>query len=306
MGFFFYALMYNEYDMKDTTTINFPIDMVVAYVNNQDIVWRNNYINYCRTHNLNQKIVSLLGSRYGGIDFIYYQLQLIKRNMPWINTIYLLLSNKEQVIHSLLPSNVKVVYHNEFIPMQFLPTFNSCTIEMFLWNIPNLSEHFIYANDDMLPTGKLEPSDFFDNDKIKIEWRNDDFSFSSTMYAYQCRNNCRFMTRKLGISWNDMKLLRPVHSFTPIIKSHARESFVLMKEFVIPHIRAFRTEYQFNQYIYPLYEYFKFGTLDSNIDFLYTELDNDFDLKHQIVCVNCECKKEYVDKFKEEIKKLCE
>ena len=52
------------------------IDLVIAYVNNQDIVWRNNYINFCKKNNLNNKIVDLIGARYGGIDFIGYHCRL--------------------------------------------------------------------------------------------------------------------------------------------------------------------------------------------------------------------------------------
>ena len=35
--------------MKDTTPI---IDFVIAYVNNQDLVWRNTYISYCKKHDI--------------------------------------------------------------------------------------------------------------------------------------------------------------------------------------------------------------------------------------------------------------
>lgn len=283
-----------------------PIDLVIAYVNNQDQVWRNNYINYCRTHNLNNKIVDLLGSRFGGINFIYHHLQLANKNMPWINKIYLLLSNKEQIVPSLLPPNVEIVLQKNFIWNEYLPTFNSTTIEMFLWNIPNLSEHFIYANDDMLPTGKLAPTDFFDFDtnQIKINWREDKFS-GGNLYSYQCNNNCVSLYKALGKKYNGI-MLRPVHSYTPMIKSHCKESFKLIKNDILPHIRGFRTQYQYNQYIYPIYERLKYGTLESPIDFLYTELDKDFDLNHQICCINCEKNKQYVDKFLAEIKKLCE
>ena len=287
-----------------TKNTNYPIDMVIAYVDNQDLVWRNTYINYCKTHNLNQKIVDLLGSRFGGIRFIDYQLKLVSKNMKWINMIYLLLSNKEQAPKNL-PSNCKIVLHNEFIPAQYLPTFNSTTIEMFLWNIKGLEEHFIYANDDMLPTGELQPSDFFEDDKIKIEWRFEQFSYGMSMYAYQCHNNVTSVAKVLGIKDNEYSMIRPVHSFTPIIKSHAKDIFYLLSSYICPHIRAFRTEYQYNQYIYPLYEYFKFGTLDSDIDFLYTELDKDFDLNHQICCINCEKKSELVNKFLREIEEVC-
>ena len=282
-----------------------PIDFVIAFVDNQDEVWRNTYIDYCKKHNLNQKIVELLGSRFGGIRFIDYQLKLVNKNMPWINKIYLLLSNKEQAPKNL-PSNCEIVLHEQFIPYRFRPTFNSTTIEMFLWNIPNLSEHFIYANDDMLPTGKLEPSDLFENGKIKINWREDDFNECMGTYAYQCHNVSSALSKRLNKNYPNNMMIRPVHSFTPMIKSHCKESYNVLKDLIEPHIRAFRTTYQYNQYIYPVYEYFKYGTLESPIDFLYTELDKDFDLNHQICCINCEKNKDYVNKFITEIKKLCE
>ena len=160
-----------------------PIDLVIPYVNNNDLVWRKNYVDFCSKNRLQEKIVEMLGASFGGITFIYDQLKLANKNMPWINKIYLLLSNVEQIDKSKLPSNVVIVLHNEFIPPQFLPTFNSTTIEMFLWNIPNLSEHFIYANDDMLPTGELKPSDFFYGNKIKIGWREDRFFVNCNVYG---------------------------------------------------------------------------------------------------------------------------
>lgn len=279
--------------------------MVVAYVDNQDLVWRKTFVDYCSKNRLQEKIVELLGSRYGGINFINYQLKLINKNMPWINKIYLLLSNKEQAPKDL-PSNVEIVLHEQFIPYQFLPTFNSTTIEMFLWNIKGLSEHFIYANDDMLPIGKLEPSDFFEDDKIKISWRERPFMPNVNVYGYQCYNCCKAIRQKVSLEMPKETIIRPLHSFTPMIRSHCKEMFNLCKDLILPHIRAFRTQYQYNQYIYPLYERYKYGSLESPIDFLYTELDKDFDFNHQIICVNCEKKPEYVAQFLKGIKQLCE
>ena len=287
--------------MKNTT-----IDLVIAYVNNNDQVWRNTYIDFCSKNRLQEKIVDMLGNRFGGLNFIYDQIKLANKNMPWINKIYLLLSNKEQVIHAMLPSNVVPVYHKDFIPSTFLPTFNSTTIEMFLWNINGLSEKFIYANDDMLPTGQLKPSDFFLNNKIKINWREDNFVVNCNVYGYQCHNCNVALSKKLKVNYPNDKILKPVHSFTPMIKSHCKEAFFCIKDYIVPHIRAFRTIYQYNQYIYPLYEHWKYGTLPSKVDFLYTELDSDFDLNHQIVCVNMEQDANFVKKYKEEIRKLCE
>ena len=281
---------------------NKKIDLVISYVNNKDTVWRNNYIDYCDKNNCAEKLVDIVGARFGGIDFLDYHLKLANKNMKWLNKIYVLVSNIEQLNGKVLPHNVKVVLHKDFIWKSFLPTFNSTTIEMFLWNIPNLSEYFIYANDDMLPTKPMQPSDFFENGKIKISWRYDTF-IGGNCYAFQCHNNCVSLYKAFGIECNKI-VLKPVHSYTPMIKSHCESAFELIKNDIVPHIKAFRTNYQYNQYIYPIYERLKYGTLESPIDFLYTELDKDFDLNHQICCINCEKNRNYNEKFLLEIEKI--
>ncbi|RCS27350.1 hypothetical protein DUT90_04355 [Polaribacter sp. WD7] len=45
----------------------------------------------------------------------------------------------------------------------FLPTFNSRSIETMLYRIPNLAEHFVYFNDDFFLIRETKPSDFFVN-----------------------------------------------------------------------------------------------------------------------------------------------
>ena len=45
----------------------------------------------------------------------------------------------------------------EFIPKEYLPTFNSNVIEMNLHRIENLSEKFILFNDDLFILRKIKP-----------------------------------------------------------------------------------------------------------------------------------------------------
>ena len=281
------------------------IDMVIPFVDNTDQVWRKAYMDFCLVHNLKNKIVDISTERYAdNLRLIEYQLKLINKNMPWVNTIYLLLMNKEQAPKDL-PNNVKIVYHAQFIPQQYLPTFNSTTIEMFLWNIKGLSEHFIYANDDMLPLKPLKPIDFFaDNGQIKIEWWEEDIRQLGNMFRLQCLNSYRHTAIRLGMKKVDpFYYIRPAHSFTPMIRSHCLESFELLQDLIKKHIRAFRTEYQYNQYIYPIYERLKYGTQDSDIDFLYTQCENGVDIDHDIVCLNI-IPKGQKDLVKESLEKL--
>ena len=262
------------------------IDFVVPYVDSTDKVWRKTFFDYCKKYNLYNHYADIGTVRYqDNLTLITYQLRLVEKNMPWINKIYLLVSNKEQV-PSDLSSKVVVVLHKDFIPVNYLPTFNSTTIEMFLWNIPNLSEHFIYANDDMLPCKELNPDNFFtDAGKIKINFLQENKGEIKKTFRYQCENSYYHLLN-LFRKDIDSHYLRPEHSFTPMIKSHCKECFDALGKTITRHIRAFRTVNQHNQYIYPIYEWLKYGVEQGDIDFLYSQCETGVDLDHQIVCLN--------------------
>jgi len=64
-----------------------------------------------------------------------------------------------QVPYWLDTSKVKVVLHKDFIDSSFLPTFNSQSIELYLFKIANLSSTFIYFNDDYFIGRHIYPWD---------------------------------------------------------------------------------------------------------------------------------------------------
>jgi hypothetical protein len=55
------------------------------------------------------------------------------------------------------------VKHEDYIPKEYLPTFNANTIELNFHRIKELSEHFVYFNDDTFITNYMNESDFFEN-----------------------------------------------------------------------------------------------------------------------------------------------
>lgn len=58
---------------------------------------------------------------------------------------------------------LRLVDHKDYIPNQFLPIFNSALIELYLHNIPDLAEHFVYFNDDFYIINDLPVERFFVN-----------------------------------------------------------------------------------------------------------------------------------------------
>lgn len=286
------------------------IDFVVPYVNNKDPLWQKTFLDYAQSRGYYTMFASMRGDRYeDSVGLIYYQLQLVDKFMPWINNIYLILSNKEQIIPSLLPKKVKIVYHNEFIPIKYLPTFNSTTIEMFLWNIKGLSEKFIYANDDMLPLKPLKPSDFYYAGHIKMNWIQSKLGQNPTMYQKQCYNSYKSVIKVTGLVEKLNYYTYPEHTFTPMFKSHCIECFEKIKDRILPHIRAFRSEFQHNQYIYPLYEDMFYGVYPSKISFFYSQLEEkEFEKRMKnasIMCANLYKNKENVTILTHFLEELC-
>lgn len=124
-----------------------PIDVVVTYVDDRDEVWRTALSGFD---------VEYSASRWRSWDILRFWLRGVAQFMPWAGTVYLVVSNAEQVPAYVDRNSVDVVLHEDIIPKRLLPTFNSATIEMFLHRIPRLSERFVYSNDDMLPMQLLD------------------------------------------------------------------------------------------------------------------------------------------------------
>ena len=61
-------------------------------------------------------------------------------------------------------SKIRIVNHADILPEDALPTFNASAIETAIHKIPNLSEHFLFANDDMFFGNYVDKSFFFSSD----------------------------------------------------------------------------------------------------------------------------------------------
>jgi hypothetical protein len=102
--------------------------------------------------------------RFLNIGEITYSVRSVLKFIPWINMIYII-TNKQIPPVELNPK-IKIIDHTEIIPKKYLPTFNSDVIESFIHNIPELSEIFLYNNDDMMHTSYVDISDIIHGDKI--------------------------------------------------------------------------------------------------------------------------------------------
>ena len=131
----------------------FDIDFVVSWVDGKDPDWREKRAKFQRN--------PVPENRYRDYGLLKNWFERVWKYAPWVNNVFLVTDN-QATIWALSDDRITIVNHTDFIPDDYLPTFNSSVIEMFLWNIKGLVEHFVYFNDDMFLTNQVLPTDFFD------------------------------------------------------------------------------------------------------------------------------------------------
>ncbi|MFC7794861.1 stealth family protein [Streptomyces cinereoruber] len=133
----------------------FPVDVVYTWVDADDPVWRES----------KERTRRLLGHEAGGPalheqaandarftsrDELRYSLRSLHQYAPWIRNVFLVTAGQVPGWLDLDHPGLRVVDHREiFSDPSALPTFNSHAIESQLHHIPDLSEHFLYLNDDV-------------------------------------------------------------------------------------------------------------------------------------------------------------
>ena len=148
------------------------IDLIVSYVYERDKEWAQSFKYWkdkeIHNHQANKNNRQAFGEeRTREWDIFKYWFRAVEKNCPWINRIFLLVQNKNHVPKWLDINNPKlrVVYHEEYIPKELLPTFNAMPIGFYISNIKDLSEKFIICDDDYYFLNPIAEDRFFKNDK---------------------------------------------------------------------------------------------------------------------------------------------
>lgn len=106
--------------------------------------------------------------RYADNDELKYSLRSLELYAPWIRRIFIVTDNQIPSWLNTDEPKVRIVDHTEILPPQSLPCFNTSVIEYFIDRIPELSEHFIYGNDDCFFNRPVTPLSFFGADGLPI------------------------------------------------------------------------------------------------------------------------------------------
>lgn len=119
--------------------------------------------------------------RFASVGEIKYCVASMLKFMPFLRKIFIVTDGQDPEIDGFINEHfpdrntrIEIVDHKVIFwgHEELLPVFNSTAIETYVWNIPDLSEHFIYMNDDFFMVAPAAVEDFFRGNKVVCygEW----------------------------------------------------------------------------------------------------------------------------------------
>ena len=142
------------------------IDLVYLWVDGNDTEWQKKRRPFFE--NIDENSEANCKGRYINNDELKYSLRSAEKYAPWIRKIFIVTDNQTPEWLDTTNPKIEIIDHKDIMPEESLPCFNPTIIEYFLYKIPGLSEHFLFANDDMFFNADLQPDFFFSNDSFPI------------------------------------------------------------------------------------------------------------------------------------------
>lgn len=134
------------------------IDFVITWVDSNDPIWQKEFNTYLpQNHCMND----IRAERYRNWDNLRYWFRGVEKFAPWVNKVHFITSGQVPDWLNLNEPKLHLVKHSDYIPNEYLPTFSSRPIQLNLYRIKELSEHFVLFDDDCFLLDKVEPERFF-------------------------------------------------------------------------------------------------------------------------------------------------
>jgi hypothetical protein len=203
----------------------FPVDVVYTWVDSGDPVFQR----LLQAHldpNAGYVPNAISPARFESRDELRYSLRSIETYAPWVRKIFIVTNGQIPSWLDLGHPKIQLVRHDDIIPREYLPTFNSHVIESCLHRIPGLAEHYVYFNDDVMLLRPMEVTDFFTENGLAYAFRTrgvlpDGPGRPSDTPSIRAAKNTRDLIFR---EWGCYLRLRFAHTFHPQRKSVAAEN----------------------------------------------------------------------------------
>ena len=308
-----------------------PIDIVIPWVDSNDLAWRKEKNEYAKREG-HPETIDESEIRYRDWDTIRYLFRSIDLYMPWVNKVFFITWGHLPEWMNPNAKKLRIVKHSDYMPSRYLPTFSSHAIELNIHRIEELSEQFVYFNDDLIVLRPTKDTDFFNNGLPRdyalmtplisthrlsvqdtaltdIEIINDHFNKNKVIkenlgkWINPCYGKQVFKTFCL-MPWPRFSALLSLHQCNPYLKTTFKTVWKVENELLeSTSMHKFRTRRDLNQWIMrywqlasgtfePIKPYGRLYGLSNDNTSLFNALSES---KHRTICINDNGVEEVVD-----------
>jgi len=230
---YFYLSLLEEDD-------DYPVDIVYLWVAEEDPEREV----YKKLEGIIQNDGNSTENRFNNNEELKYSLRSVEMYCPWVNNIYVFVKDGQCPEYlNLDNSKIRLVFHSQVIPQEYLPLFNTNPIEQHIHKIPGLADRYIYFNDDMMVNMHMNKSDFFQNGVPVINFRKSrlkdygnvpDLPYNHPLLLWYNFLMCK---KLFGVNYHPAQYHAPSACYKPWEEELER----IIKENGFWYIRKFRT-----------------------------------------------------------------
>jgi hypothetical protein len=201
--------VWNQYYINSVTEHyenNTHIDLVYTWVDGSDPKHHAKRMKYGTNNDKSNAL-----NRFAEFNEFKYSLRSVELYVPWVNKIYIVTDDQVPVWLNTKNPKIVIVDHKQiFKNNEYLPTFNSQAIECNLHNIPNLSEYFIYCNNDMFFGNHMKKSDFLRDGKLSFKKssyivKHAEISTNNTNFQNAWINNTNLLNKIFNLNMSEIQ-----------------------------------------------------------------------------------------------------
>lgn len=281
------------------------IDFVIPWVDGSDENWIKLFNKYAPPEK--KKALDFSPERYRDYGLLKYWFRGVEKFAPYVRKVHFITNGQKPEWLNLENQKLHWVKHSDYIHAEYLPVFSSHPIELYMHNINDLAEHFVYFNDDFFLTAPTTQDFFFKNglpcdyaiSNIQTPQRtvmrsivmNDlteiNKHFKKREYIKKCP--FKYINPKYGkmnirtlacLLWKETTGFQNFHLPQPYLKSTLDEVWEKCPEILTETMRSrFRSENDVNQWLFRYWQLCKgdFYPINPKKDRKYFELNMDIE-----------------------------
>ncbi len=140
------------------------IDIVYTWVNEKDLEWKKRRQEFAKKETGIDLQYRAGEARFQDNNELRYSLRSIEKYFPSVRNIFIVHTGAAPEWLKNNNQDLFFISQESILPSHCRPVYQSDVIEAFLYKIPGLAEHYIYANDDFFFCHPHQVSDFFDSE----------------------------------------------------------------------------------------------------------------------------------------------